>query len=256
MGNKEALTGVAFSPDGTKVVTVGSDGTSREWDARIDRPELPLDAPAGAASGIAISPDRSILASVGADGDVHLWNLATRKSMAPIVAGVALDDVAFSNDGKIVAAGGADGATRLWNLKSHSLIKQLSQPGAVHAITLSPDGKWLATAGIDNVARVFPLQGGDPTDPTAPRGGRERRGIQRRQQVPRDRRRRPAGTHLAGRNVAADDDVCRSRGGDQLRRALHLTESSSSQRASITTRASGTSPPVRRSVCSKDTPET
>ncbi len=67
-------------------MTVGSDGTSREWDARIDRPELPLGAQAGAASGIAISPDGSILASVGADGDVHLWNLTTRQSMAPIVA--------------------------------------------------------------------------------------------------------------------------------------------------------------------------
>ena len=93
-------------------------------------------------------------------------------------------------------------------LKSHSLIRQVSQPGAVRAISLSPDGKWLATAGIDNLVRVFPLHGGGP-HLTAPLGGGERCGIQRRQQAPRDCRRRSAGARLAGWHVEADDDVYR-----------------------------------------------
>ena len=244
LGSKEALTGAAFSPDGTKVVTVGSDGTSREWDARIDRPELPLGAPVGAATGVAISPDRSILASVGADGSVHLWNLATRKPMAPIVVGVALDDVAFSNDGKIVAAAGADGTTRLWNVKSHALIKQLSQPGAVRAIALSPDGKWLATAGVDNVARVFPLHGGGPTISLPHAAVVNDVAFSADSKYLATAGADRLGTHLAVGTWQPTMTFTVTRR-QSTRSRSHLTESSSSRRASITMRASGTSPPGR-----------
>ena len=159
LGHDEALTSVAFSPDGTKVVTASSDGKARIWDARIDRPEQPLGAHMAAAASVSISPDGSTVASVGADGDVRLWKVASRRALAPIVAGQPLDDVAFSQDGKVVAAAAADGTTRLWNLKTRALVSQFAQAGAVHAIALSPDGKWLATAGSDAIARVFALHG-------------------------------------------------------------------------------------------------
>jgi WD40 repeat protein len=160
LGHDEALTSVAFSPDGTRVVTASADGKARIWDARIDRPEQPLGAHTAPAAAVAVSPDGSIVASAGADGDVRLWSLATRRALAPIVAGQPLNDVAFSQDGKLVAAAGADGTTRLWNLATRAPVSQFNQPGAVRAIALSPDGKWLATAGSDAIARVFALRGG------------------------------------------------------------------------------------------------
>ena len=59
LGHSEALRSVAFSPDGTRVVTANADGTSRVWDVRIDRPEQPLGAHPAAAGGPATSPERN-----------------------------------------------------------------------------------------------------------------------------------------------------------------------------------------------------
>ena len=142
LGRDEALTSVAFSPDGTKVVTATSDGRApAHLGCAVDRPEQPLGAHTAAAASVSISPDGSTVASVGADGDVRLWKVASRRALAPIVAGQPLDDVAFEpeREGRRRGRGRRDDATL--EPQDPRTRVAVRPAGAVHAIALSPDGK-------------------------------------------------------------------------------------------------------------------
>ena len=76
------MTAVAFSPDGTRVVTGSSDNTARLWDAQTGTPigdvmshEFPVNA-------VAFSPDGTRLVTGSADMSARLWDVR----MAPVPA--------------------------------------------------------------------------------------------------------------------------------------------------------------------------
>jgi WD40 repeat protein len=64
---------VAFSPDGTRLATVGH-GSPRIWDAASGN-QLPK-VRHGSAQAVAFSPDGTRLATGGSDGSVRVWRVA------------------------------------------------------------------------------------------------------------------------------------------------------------------------------------
>jgi WD40 repeat protein/serine/threonine protein kinase len=117
---------VAISPDGTKLLTGGSDKTARLWDLRSGRPLAPPLEHEQPVNAVAFQPGGRLMAT--ATGPTH------RSSMVP------------GQDTKL------GGRVRIWDVESGSLTGLILEHRLpVQAVAFSPDGTTIATA-CGNVA--------------------------------------------------------------------------------------------------------
>jgi WD40 repeat protein len=116
---------LAFSADGSRLATGGSDGSIGIWDARSRKRErAPLRGHDGAVDSLAVAPDGRWLASGGDDGTVRLWDVKTGFGISLPGPRAPVHAVAFSADGRRLAAGEEDGTVRVWDLSLATWVKR------------------------------------------------------------------------------------------------------------------------------------
>jgi WD40 repeat protein len=142
-GHQGPVLGVAFSPDGGRLVSISHDGTVRLWEAATGREIAVGREHGGSVLVVVVSQDGSRLASGGDDGTVRLWDAHSgaplgvcRGHAGPVRA------LAFSPDGRrlVTAAMPEDDQCRLWDAATGTLIAVLPAQAANQGLTFSPDG--------------------------------------------------------------------------------------------------------------------
>ena len=98
-GHGDLVTGVAFSPDGTRLATASSDGTARIWDTADGTTRLALQGHSDWVTGVAFSPDGTQLATASDDGTARIWDTRTGHLLATLVALPEQGYVAVGRDG-------------------------------------------------------------------------------------------------------------------------------------------------------------
>src|SRR5205085_1096255 len=107
---------VAYSPDGTKLVSGSQDGTARVWDTATGQLAHELAGHSLMIQGVAWSPDGKWLASIAGDRSLRLWYAADGKVLSSAQPHTGnLFAVAFHPDSRTVAVGGGgqDNTVRL-----------------------------------------------------------------------------------------------------------------------------------------------
>jgi WD40 repeat protein/serine/threonine protein kinase len=158
----DSVINVAFSPDGTRVVTGGQDHTARVWDARTGRPLLELKGHTDTVRSMAFSPDGTWLVTASDDRTARVWDARTATSRLELKGHTgAVWSAAFSPDGTRIITGSEDGTAKVWDAKTAA--PQLELKGhseSVHSAAFSPDGTRIVTGGGAHVARVWDARTG------------------------------------------------------------------------------------------------
>ncbi len=165
-GHTDAVNGVAYSPDGTRIASGSSDGTVRVWDAITGQEALPpLRGHTGEVYAVAYSPDAKKLASASFDKTVRVWDATTGKLIHRLEGHEwPVHSVAFSPDGRRLVSGAGDLTVRVWDLTTGGEVPFSPLTGhtaGINSVAYSPDGRRLASACEGSVVRVWDAATGE-----------------------------------------------------------------------------------------------
>ncbi|MGI0484863.1 hypothetical protein ACN4EK_05445 [Pantanalinema rosaneae CENA516] len=157
---------VAFSPDGTRLVSGGFDKTVRLWDVKTGAPiGKPLQGHEKTVQFVAFSPDGTRIVSSG-DKTVRIWDAKTATPIGHPLQGHknVVRSVAFSSDSTRIASGSYDKTVRIWDAKTGASIGQplIGHKGEILSVAFSPDGTRIASGSADKTIRLWNAKTGAP----------------------------------------------------------------------------------------------
>jgi WD40 repeat protein/serine/threonine protein kinase len=160
-GHEDYVTGVAASPDGSRLVSSSLDQAIRLWKVASGVSRVFKGHRSGVA-GVTFSPDGRFLVSAGWDGVVGAWDVESGDCVCRLEGhDGSVTAVAVGPTGRQVASGGQDAKVRLWDLRERRCLRVLSGHMAeVTGLAFSPDGRHLASASRDGTVRIWTEQTG------------------------------------------------------------------------------------------------
>lgn len=159
--HKDAVLGVAFSPNSRQLISASRDKTARLGSPDLDTAINVLEGHDGALMMTLFSPDGRHVLTVSEDKAVKIWPAYDASGSVHFVGHTnTLTAVAFAPDGRHVATAAQDNTARIWPadgkgepvvLKGHEYW--------LTSVAFSPNGQRIATGAQDHNARIWSLDG-------------------------------------------------------------------------------------------------
>jgi WD40 repeat protein len=176
-GHAGRVNSVKFSHTGSRILTSGTDGKIKLWNAANGNMLSDWN---GAAPGVAVNdavfgPGDRAIASCAADGTLGIWNASTGAAIgsSAVSSKSPLVRLAVSPDGETVVAGAIDGTVLLYHVDSKLSTERHDQTAAINALAFDPTGLHVLSASEDGTAMIFDATNGTtekilPAKPSAP----------------------------------------------------------------------------------------
>ena len=161
-GHSGYVTAVAWSPDGTHILTASKDRAARVWDAITGDNTLTFTLTRTIwVSAVAWSPDGHHILTVLGDHTVRVWTIDGKNSLTLARTG-RVDAVAWSHDGELILTVSHDQHMRAWDSTTGKCLSVLMLQGTApfSAIAWSPDERRILTGSIDGTARIWDVTTG------------------------------------------------------------------------------------------------
>ncbi|KAJ7190085.1 WD40 repeat-like protein [Mycena pura] len=155
-GHTDKVESVAFSPDGTKIVSGSLDGTVRIWDSHTGAAlGAPLEGHTDFVRSVAFSPDGMQIVSGSDDRTVRIWDSQTGAALAAPLEGhtESVQSVAFSPDGMRLLSVSPEGTVQIWDSQTGAALGASSLEGLTswfESVAFSPDGMQIVSGSGDS----------------------------------------------------------------------------------------------------------
>ena len=154
---------LAYSPNGRRIASGGSDQAIRIWDTDDGSQIAVLLGNGGTVRSIAYSPEGDELAAASSDHTIRIWDIESHLHVATLSGhSDTVTSVAYSPDGRRLASGSWDGTVRIWDAHRRDSIATLKgHDGSITAVTYSPNGGTVASASRDGTVGIWDVSSGD-----------------------------------------------------------------------------------------------
>ncbi len=164
-GHVYGVSSIAFSPDGSRIVSGSWDNMAKIWDAVTGtKPTTLIFSYTGGISSVAFSPDGKRIA-LGAFGDskIKLLDAVTTEELMTISGqSISCSFVSFSPDNKFIVSVGDNDIIKIWDSSTGAELMTLrGHEGRVNSVAFSLDGKRIASGSADNTIKVWDIATGE-----------------------------------------------------------------------------------------------
>ena len=165
-GHVGGVRSVAYSDNGSLIVSVGQDSQVRRWDGETYRvSDEPLTGPTGVLNAVDVNADATRVVAAGEDQLVWVWDTVSGEIVYDPLQGheAAIWGLDLSQSGRKIASGDANGTLMIWDTET-GLVKYKitgAHDDAIYAVAFSPDGTILATGGADWAVRFWDVVSGE-----------------------------------------------------------------------------------------------
>ena len=154
---------VAYSPDGTRLASIGIDGDAKIWDTASGKELLDLSVEPESGWGIAYSPDGKRVATAWSS-QLMVWDTENGQPVLTFqgdLSGGTVNRLSFRPDGQQIAVANLEGVPRVWDLDSGAQVFALNGHEQIcDAIAYSPNGRQLATGDQSGNIKIWGADNG------------------------------------------------------------------------------------------------
>lgn len=175
-GHFDSMNALAYSPDGSRIVTASEDGKIKIWDIVSGFCLATFDEHQSSVTGVAFAKRGQVMFSSSLDGTVRAWDLIRFRNFRTFTSTsrIQFSSVAVDPSGEIVAAGSLDNFDiQIWSVQTSQLLDQLSgHEGPISYLSFGSEANAkLASASWDKTVRVWDIfgrsQASEPFDLTS-----------------------------------------------------------------------------------------
>ena len=157
IGHSGYVYSVAFSPDGTKIISGSMDQTIKIWDANTGQCLKTLKGHSEYIYSVAFSPDGRRIVSGSNDKTIKIWDANTGQCLKTLKGHKNFVlSVAYSPDGTKIVSGSRDNTIKIWNANTGQCLKTLKGHSSwVNSVAYSPDGTRIVSGSVDDNVNIW-----------------------------------------------------------------------------------------------------
>jgi len=169
--HQQPVRGLAFSPDGKLLASVGDDKIVHTWETETGKACAVYEGQDSPLKEVVFANNGNIVSFT----DINARRFDTNASwqLASTIGGDESDafvdrvtSLSFSPDSKLLATGGGEpsrsGELKIWNVENGALVREMkdAHSDTIFSVRFSPDGQYLATSGADRFMKTHRVADG------------------------------------------------------------------------------------------------
>ncbi|MEZ6129023.1 MAG: protein kinase [Planctomycetaceae bacterium] len=159
------VTDLAFSHDGSRLVSIGWDNAINVTDAETGKRLKQFSGHLERLYRLERHPSKEIYITSSADNTAKVWDIESGRELYTLVGhDNDVMSATFSPNGNQIATASVDGSIRLWDAASAAELAKLDgHKGGAWRVDFTRDGKSLVSCGRDNMVRIWDIETAEAT---------------------------------------------------------------------------------------------